>query len=137
VPRPDEPSPESSLGIEVAYERSQLKVGDAMGATATVRNRAAEAAPMVMVDLPVPAGFTPELDAFDAMVAKGSIARYEATPRSVIVYLTGIPAGGTVRMQYELRATMPVDVTAPGAAVWEYYNPANRGVGRSSRVKSV
>lgn len=137
VPRPDEPSPESSLGIEVAYERSQLKVGDAMGATATVRNRAAEAAPMVMVDLPVPAGFTPELDAFDAMVAKGAIARYEVTPRSVIVYLTGIPAGGTVRMQYELRATMPVDVTAPGAAVWEYYNPANRGVGRSSRVKSV
>lgn len=137
VPRPDEAPAESSLGVDVAYNRSQLKVGDVVAATATVRNRASGAAPMVMVDLPVPAGFTPELEAFDAMVEKGSIARYEVTPRSVIVYLTGIPAGGTVRMQYELRATMPVDVTAPGASVWEYYNPANRGVGRSSRVKSV
>ncbi|MFZ4572748.1 MAG: MG2 domain-containing protein [Phycisphaerales bacterium] len=137
VPRPDDTVGEATLAVDVVYDKSELKVGDTLKAKATVRNRAAEAAPMVMVDLPVPAGFAPDLDAFDGLREKGVIARYEATPRSVIVYLTSIPAGGAVRLDYGMRSTMPVEVTTPGAAVWEYYNPANRGVGRSGRVKSL
>jgi hypothetical protein len=31
---------------------------------------------------------------------------------------------------------MPVDVTAAAAAAWEYYDPANRAVGRSTRIKA-
>jgi hypothetical protein len=136
VPRPDAPSEETTLAVEVTYDKSSLKVGDTLKAKARVRNRATSVAQMVMLDLPVPAGFAPDLESFDALVSAQRISRYEVTPRSVIVYQLGVPAGGSVSLEYRLTPTMPVDVTAAAAAAWEYYDPANRAVGRSTRIKA-
>jgi hypothetical protein len=77
----------------------------------------------VILDLPVPAGFAARARPFDALVEQDVIAKYERTPRSVVVYLRALAAGKPLVLQYRLDATMPVRVTVPPASVYEYYDP--------------
>ena len=39
---------------------------------------------------------------FDQLVSDGTIARYDITPRQVIVYLLGIEAGEKLELNYQL-----------------------------------
>ena len=57
VPGDDMPEKPQPLAIELTYDRANLAVGDTVTATATVVNKMAQAAPMVLLDLPIPAGF--------------------------------------------------------------------------------
>jgi uncharacterized protein YfaS (alpha-2-macroglobulin family) len=113
------------LAIELEYDRTELTVGDTVTATATVRNRMAQVAPMVMLDLPIPAGFAllaEQLPPPDAVIAK-----YQINPRSLTVYLRGLMPGNPIKLTYRLRTTMPVKVTVPAARAYEYYDPDKQG----------
>jgi hypothetical protein len=89
VPGTDRPGPAGPLAVDVKYDRSDLRVGDTVTATASVKNRTPQAAPMVILDLPIPPGFGLETADLDAEVKAGRVARYQVTPRTVIVYLRG------------------------------------------------
>lgn len=117
------PNRREGLGIDLAYDRTELTVGDTVTATATVTNRTTQAAPMVMLDLPVPAGFAILSEDLEAFVKSGAVAKFQLTPRQAIVYLRGLQPGKALTLRYRLRTTMPVQVTAPAARVYEYYNP--------------
>ena len=54
-------------------------------ATATVVNNRPEPAPMVILDLPIPAGFTLDADDLSAAVKAGTLAKFQLTARSAIV----------------------------------------------------
>ena len=86
-------------------------------------DRTAAAAPMVILDLPIPAGFAVDAADFETLRSSGKIAKYQTTPRSVIVYLRTLSPSEPLELVYHLRATMPVKVTAPPARAYEYYNP--------------
>ena len=111
------------LSITVEYDRIRLTVDQTVTATATVTNHLPAVAPMVIVDLPIPPGFSVVTDDLRQMVAADQIARFEVTARSVIVYLRELPAKKPLVLRYGLRATMPVKVTAEPARVYEYYDP--------------
>ncbi len=134
LPGPAAAATDAPLAITVAYDRTTLAVGDAVGVSATIVNEMPILAPMVLLDLPIPPGFTPDVDSFDALVTAGSIAKYQLTPRSVIVYLRSLPAGETLSLAYRLRSTMPVKVTAAPAIVYEYYNPDRRAASGSAQL---
>ena len=53
------------------YDRTTLAVDETVTATATVANRRPDAAPMVILDLPIPAGFALEADDLAALVEAG------------------------------------------------------------------
>ncbi len=133
VPEAKGPAKEEPLAINLSYDRTELAVGGAVKATAAVVNRQAVAAPMVMLDLPVPPGFAPQAEDFEALVKKGTIARYQVLPRSVLVYLRGLEAGARLELAYTLRATMPVRVATPGGRVYEYYDPQKQGRSPATR----
>jgi uncharacterized protein YfaS (alpha-2-macroglobulin family) len=133
VPEAKGPAKEEPLAITLSYDRTELAVGGAVKAAATVVNRQALAAPMVMLDLPVPPGFAPVAEDFEALVKKGTIARYQVLPRSVLVYLRGLEAGARLELAYALRATMPVRVASPGGRVYEYYDPQKQGRSPATR----
>ena len=76
------------LKIEMKFDKETAKVGDTITATATATNRTGQTAPMVMVELPIPVGFALAGDDFAQLVEKKTIAKYERTPRGVLVYLT-------------------------------------------------
>jgi CD109 antigen len=130
VPEEPKPAAQEPLAVQLKYDSNKVAVNGVIKATAQVSNRMAQPAAMVMVDLPVPPGFTPLTEDFAALVGKpNGIARFQVTPRQVIVYLTGLPAGAPkpLELNYRLRATTPVKVRAPGARAYEYYAPERQG----------
>jgi len=78
--------PEDRLSIDFTYDRIELAVGDSVTATATVVNRMPDAAPMVILDLPIPAGFTIDREGLDRLVTAGTIAKFQMNPRSAVAY---------------------------------------------------
>jgi hypothetical protein len=130
------PEKAEPLTIDLAYDREALEVGGTVGATATVVNKMATAAPMVMLDLPIPGGFAPVRDDFDALVKAGTIAKYQVTARQVVVYLRGLEPGKPLKLTYHLKATMPVKVSVPAARVYEYYDPQKQGHSATAKLSA-
>lgn len=122
------------LSIAIDYDRTELSVTDEIAATATVRNNLATAAPMVILDLPIPAGFAVAGDELDEAQAQGRVAKFEITPRAIVVYLLAIEAGQEFELKCRLCATMPVEVTAPAPTAYLYYDPDQRGEGPPNRI---
>jgi uncharacterized protein YfaS (alpha-2-macroglobulin family) len=133
TPEPKGPEKESPLTVEVAYDRTELALGDVVKAKATVVNRMQTDAPMVMLDLPVPPGFVAQAEEFEQLVRSGTIARFQVRPRQVLVYLRGLQPGRPLALPYTLRATMPVKAAGAGARVYEYYDPQKQGRSRAVR----
>jgi uncharacterized protein YfaS (alpha-2-macroglobulin family) len=123
------------LRIDLVYDRTELRVHDTVEAAATVVNNMAASAPMVILDLPIPAGFALEAADLDELVGSQLIAKYQITPRSAVVYLRGLEPGQPLVLRYRLRATTPVKITVPPAQAYEYYDPDRRGI--SSIVQLV
>ena len=136
VPETKRPADEN-LALSVKYEREKLRVGDTTEAVATVSNRMRkETAPMVMLELPIPAGFV-FVDSFAKLVEEGRIAKYEIKPLAVLVYLRDLPAGKSLELAYTLRATMPAHITVPSALAYEYYNRDRKGTSAGARLTVV
>jgi hypothetical protein len=125
---------EGPLAIRQDYDRSSLTVDDVVTAKATVENRGPKFAPMVVLDLPIPGGFTLERDSPDRLVAEGDVARYQVTTRSAIVNLRGQAPGRPLVLPHRLRALMLARVTVPSARVYEYYDPDRRGSSRPGQL---
>ena len=66
--------PEDTLGKIVGVTRP---VGETLTARARVVNELPQPAPMVMLDLPVPAGFAPVLEDFALLQETGQIAKFQ------------------------------------------------------------
>ncbi len=125
IARPEEP-----LTIQLDYDRATLAVDDTATATATVTNHLAQAAPMVILDLPIPAGFVPVADDLAALTNTEAIEKVQTTPRQLVVYLRDLAPGKPVTLRYRLRATMPVKLSVPAARAYEYYDPTRQGLRR-------
>ncbi len=122
------------LSIEIVYDRTELTVDDTLTATATVVNNLPGAAPMVILDLPIPAGFAVQGEDLTEQVESGTIAKYQLTPRSAVVYLRQLPPGEPLELRYRLRATMPVRLTTRPARAYEYYDPDTQVASAVSRL---
>ena len=122
------PPAREPLTIRLDYDRTTLAVDDILTATATVVNRRPEAAPMVILDLPIPAGFVIEPDDLAAAVKAQTVAKYQVTPRAAIVYLRNLEPDRSLILRYRLRAAMPVKLTIPAARAYEYYDPSRQGM---------
>lgn len=130
IPEAPAEKPSEPLAIDIAYDKTKLSVNDMVTATATVTNTMTTDAPMVILDLPVPAGFRMATEPIQNMVAQGQIAKFQQNARSTVVYLRGLKPGETLTLTYELQATMPVKLTVPAPVAYEYYNPMIRGTGK-------
>src|SRR5207249_7526629 len=75
------------LSIDVVYDSTDLRVGDTVTATATIVNRMNQTAPMLILDLPIPAGFAIDSDDLAKRQAANEIAKFQITARKAIVYL--------------------------------------------------
>jgi hypothetical protein len=136
-PEPDRPREDRTepLSIRLEYDRSALAVDENISATATVVNNRRESAPMVILDLPIPAGFAIDADELAAAVKAGTIAKFQTTARAAIVYLRDLGPGESLTVSYHLRATIPVKLTVPSAKAYEYYDPTRRGSSRPARLE--
>jgi hypothetical protein len=134
VPDLGPPAQAEPLAVDLTYDRTDLHVNETVRATATLVNHMPQAAPMVVLDLPIPAGFVLLGEDLSSLVASGSIARYQVNPRSAVVYLRSLNPGTELKLTYRLRATMPVKVSVPGARAYEYYDADKKGASRATRM---
>jgi hypothetical protein len=116
-----EPKADGPLAIDMSYDKNELAVNDRLGVTARVVNRTDVEAPMVILDLPVPAGFAVESDDLRKLVQDQKIDKFQVTARKIIVYLRGLQPGQGLTLNYGLRATMSVKVQVRPAQAYEYY----------------
>ncbi len=123
VPNGDRPKPPASLGIQLVYDRTEVALAGSTNVVATVTNRTQRGLPMVMVELPVPAGFSALTEDFDKLLKDGVIDKHQLKGDRVLVYLRGLAANERLELRYRLRAVLTVKVQAPGAKVYEYYDP--------------
>ena len=137
VPDAAAPEQKEALDVRLTFDRGEVRVGETVQVTATVTNRMKQAAPMVVLEVPIPAGFAFEGDDLAAQLAAGKIDRYQAGTHSVVVYLRGLEAGRSLEMKYGLRATMPVKVSVPVARAYEYYDPDKKGASAPARLTAV
>jgi uncharacterized protein YfaS (alpha-2-macroglobulin family) len=89
---------------------------------------------MVILDLPIPVGFTLDADNLAGLIKAGGIAKFQLTARSAIVYLRDLKPGTPLTLRYRLRAAMPVKLNVPPARAYEYYDPARQGISPSARL---
>ena len=134
TPEADRTPETPTLSVALQFERADVKVGESVRAVATVKNSGSESLPMVLVDVPIPAGFETDGSDFARLVAAGTIEKHQVTPRSVIVYVRSLGAGQTLTIAYSLRPTMPVEVLSPAAVAYEYYTPERLAVSGTSRL---
>lgn len=130
APEPAEPP----LAIKVAYDRDQLKLGEKVKATATL-SYGGPGTFMVIADLGVPPGFTPDASAFEALVKKGTIDKYSITGRQITLYFGRMEKGRRHEIEYTLTPRFPIRAQTPGSGAYEYYTPENRGSGRPSTLR--
>ena len=103
-------------------------------ARASIEPNAPAVARMALVDLGVPTGFAVQTEDLQAFASRGTIERFEVAGRQIIVYLTDLVQGQPVRIQYRLRAKVPLRVTVPRSLACDYYNPELAGEERPIRL---
>jgi uncharacterized protein YfaS (alpha-2-macroglobulin family) len=135
--RPDVGPADEPLQIDIQYDSQRLNVDDRVTATATITNTRDRTAPMVILDLPIPAGFEIEPQELDELQGSNLIAKYQLTPRKAIVYLRELTPQQKLELRYRLRATMPVRVNVPPAQAYEYYDPDKRGTSQPVVLEAI
>jgi uncharacterized protein YfaS (alpha-2-macroglobulin family) len=128
--------PARGMGIELAYARKEVPVGETIPVTATVHNRGKADVRMAIVRLPRPAGFVIETEPMSALQRDGVIDRVEQEADSTVLYLRRVDTDRPLTLRYLLRATRPVKVSVPGAQVYAYYDPDNKGRSAPTRLKA-
>ena len=132
------------LSIQLTYSDEQLSLNDHLIATVRVQNVTDEIAPMVMLELPIPAGFLIERAELDELISPplraaqqqpNRIEKYEITERHALIYLRSLHPNEPLTLRYRLRATMPVKVQIDPAQAYHYYDPAQRGSSSAAEVE--
>jgi len=122
------------LRIAVTYDRDQLLTNDTVYCQVRVQRPTAPAADMVIVDVGVPAGFSPVASDLDRLVAAGAIAKYSIPGRQVTLYVRRISPGQAFSANFRLVARFPVRAQAAPSRAYEYYTPTNRAVAAPARL---
>jgi len=131
VPWEEAPSPAGAgvLDIEVNFDRTALKVDEALVATVRLSLNRPGTAQWVLVELGLPPGFEVVTEDLQTLIAQSAglqtqIKRYEVAGRALRLYMENLQ--GTVRFNFRLRARLVVRAQTGGATVYDYYNPTVR-----------
>jgi uncharacterized protein YfaS (alpha-2-macroglobulin family) len=125
------PSGEGLMDIKVSYDRTALKVDEAIVADVSLSLNQPGAAQWAIVEFGLPPGFEVVAEDLEALIAqsagqKTQIKRYEVVGRSLRFYLENLSA--PVHFNFRLRARLVVRAQTGGATVYDYYNPTVQDV---------
>ncbi len=135
LPWPLAPEPvKSPLAIGVAYDREELKLSEKLKATATLRY-AGPGTFMVIADLGIPPGFTPDGAPFEELVKKGVIDKFTFTGRQITLYFGKVETGRRIEIAYTLTPRFPIRARTPASRTYEYYTPENKGDGKPQGLR--
>jgi uncharacterized protein YfaS (alpha-2-macroglobulin family) len=127
-----------AVTIDVAYDRTDLRVDDTVEVTVDVRLNEPGVAEWALIDLGIPPGFTVVGEDLNALVARYTdvpedypdpvIKRYELTGRQILVYIGNLSNEQPLSFSYRLRAKFPIVAQTPASSAYDYYNPEVSGL---------
>lgn len=127
IPWADVPvEPSGPLTVDVAYDKTSLRVNQTVTATVSVKNNTTADQRMILVTAGLPPGFTVSTDDLDQYKESGKLSSYEVTEKQITLYLTELGASTTESFSYRLAATMPIKAADGGAEAFLYYEPEKR-----------
>ena len=132
-----EPPKAPVLDVVVDYDRKKLSTTNLLRAKATLKYSGKVPTYMVIVDLPVPPGFTTDPGDFAEMVAAKKVQKFSVTARQVTLYLGDVKPGDVLTFEYGLKPKYPLKAKAPSAVAYEYYTPANRAASKPVELTVV
>src|SRR5262249_28867278 len=119
-----------TLEVSVAYDREKLTTADLLKAKATLRYTGKRPTYQVIVDLPIPPGFTVDGGDFAELVAAKKAMRFSITARQVTLYIGDVKTDSVHTFEYSLKPKYPIKAKSPPAVAYEYYTPANRAASK-------
>ena len=118
---------ESPLRVRLEYDRARAAVNETVNAHAAVELAGTEPVGMAVAALGIPPGFSVVEEDLDRMLDLPYVRRWERIGPSLVVYLSNLPGGTAVELDYRLTPRMAVRAQTPPAQAWDYYNPGMRG----------
>jgi hypothetical protein len=118
------------ISIDVAYDKTRLAVDEEVGCTVTVSNHAPGDFGMVVVDLGVPPGFTPQRETLQQLVAAKQISKFSTTARQITLYIDKLEMNKPLKVSFKLTATLAMHAQAPASKVYNYYNPETQALAK-------
>ncbi|MYB47690.1 MAG: hypothetical protein F4X72_00175 [Dehalococcoidia bacterium] len=128
--------------LDVDYSPDLVTVGDDIAVSATVGFVPPDDLDvgMVVVEVGVPTGFSPDAETLETMASDNPmIRRYDITDRHVVVYLEDLVADETFDLSFAAKAEHVITTQPVTSRVYSYYNPRWRveSLGPSVTVEEV
>jgi hypothetical protein len=92
---------------------------------------------MVIVDLGIAPGFTPDPGDFAEMVKAKKITKFSLTARQVTLYIGDLKPGNVKTFDYVLRPKYPVTAKTPATVAYEYYTPKHRATAKPVELRVI
>lgn len=113
----DDPPIHFDLDYKKDSRENQLMVD------ASIRNNTARNMPMLMIELPVPAGFELNTEDLQQLLNRRGIEKFEIAAQKAILYVRELNASSSINFSYRLKANTSVKVTVPRTKAYLYYSP--------------
>jgi len=122
--------PESSkqcvVNLETKISAKQVKVGETLRLSATLKNKTNEGQPMTMAIIGIPAGFSAQPWQLKEMQEKGTIDFYEIIGNNIACYYRDLAPGEQKQINLDLKAEIPGEYNAPASSAYLYYTSENK-----------
>ena len=127
----------SAFALDVRYGAEEVATNDLLNVTATVRYTPPTPQPagMVVLDVAVPTGFTPETSSLEALAKRmPKLKRWDIAGRKVIFYIEEMNPDESLTLAFQARALYPVRAQAVASQAYAYYRPEWRGESLGGKV---
>lgn len=109
--------------LETKLNAKQVKVGETVRLTASLKNKTNSGQPMTMAIIGIPAGLSAQPWQLKEMQDKGAFDFYELIDNNVVCYYRDMAPGEAMQINLDLKAEIPGQFDAPASSAYLYYTP--------------
>ncbi|MFH1467232.1 MAG: MG2 domain-containing protein [Pseudomonadota bacterium] len=127
-------SPEAVMDLETRLASQQVKMGENVRLTATVRNRTEQGQPMTLARIGLPGGLQAQTWQLEDLRDRGLVDFFETGPREVVLYFRDFEPEELRTVPLDLVAAVPGTYTGPASSAYLYYTNEHKDWAEPLRV---
>jgi hypothetical protein len=127
-------SPEAVVDLETRLASPQVKMGENVRLTATVRNRTEQGQPMTLARIGLPGGLQAQPWQLKDLRDRGVVDFFETGPREVVIYFRDLSPEELRTIPLDLVAAVPGTYTGPASSAYLYYTAEHKDWAEPLRV---